>query len=204
MSSKANGVDPQLPLALLRAVRETDTPPELMPEEDLEAAFPQRLGLSGVIDSQIREFRRLARRRRRVEIRQVEALLKLIARRPDADRIFESAGHALAERKFRRLRGLRRLARHLPEALRYRIAARALRSASGDVLIATDVSVVPSPFELRADETLTARVDPDGRACRLYGALAAGSVEAYGASPGSVLHLECEGRGDECCVWRLS
>ncbi|MEE8517979.1 MAG: hypothetical protein V3S98_02505, partial [Dehalococcoidia bacterium] len=85
-------VDPRLPLALLEAVQEQDTPPELLPDEQPELSFPQRLGLSGVVLDQVREFRRLVKKRRKVEIDQVEALLELVARRSDAHEIFDATG----------------------------------------------------------------------------------------------------------------
>lgn len=204
MSADHQPIDPQLPLALLLAVRRQDTPGDLLPDENPERSFPGRLGLSDVVERQIREFRRLARRHRRVEVDQVEALLRLIARRPDAGTIFDVAGRTLADRIAGGLRGqLRGLVRHLPESLRYRAAARVLRGARGDVLIARDASVRFDPFELRAVDVLTARIDPSGSACRLYEALMAGLVQLHGGDARSTVHVECETRGDEACVWRI-
>lgn len=200
----ARDADARLPLALLRAVRQRDMPPELLPDEDLEVSFPQRFGLSGVVDRQIQEFGRLARRGRRVDLPQIEALLRLIARRPDAEHVFDAAGRNLAENAVGGWGRMRELARHLPESLRYRVAARTLRSSLGDVLIAGQAMVVPSPFELKADDSLTARIDPEGRACRLYGAMTGRVVEIHGLEGGAVVHPECEARGDEACVWRLT
>jgi hypothetical protein len=204
MNEKRELVDPQLPLALLRAVRRQDTPAELLPDEDPEQSFPHRLGLSDVVERQIREFERLVRRRRNVEAPQVEALLRLIARRPDAETVFDAAGRSLARLTLQGAGRVRRLARHLPSPIRYRAAARALRSAHGSVLIAARATVHHSPFELRTDDALTARADPHGTACRLYGALATAVMELHGTEPGTVVHFACEARGDDSCVWQTA
>jgi predicted hydrocarbon binding protein len=71
------------------------------------------------------------------------------------------------------------------------------------VLVAGTVSVSLDPFELRALDALTARVGRSGSACRLYGALVAGLVELHGARTQNTVHVECQARGDEACVWRI-
>ncbi len=92
MTRENRDVDARLPLALLQAVQLQDTPPELLPEEHPRSFYPNRLGLSDVIEDQIRQMRRLARRRRRVGEAHVEALLELVARRSDAGAVFDAAG----------------------------------------------------------------------------------------------------------------
>jgi len=189
---------------LLCAVQQQDTPPELLPDENPRSFFPHRLGLSGVIEEQIREFRRLARLRRGVDEAQVEALLGLVARRPDAGDVFAAAGRGLAGLHFSGLRGaLRRVARRLPMALRRRAAVRTLRTAHGAFLVATDLAVEPEPLAIRATDALSARAGGDGAACQLYASLAASLLELSGAGATTVVHPECQGRGDRCCVWRV-
>lgn len=204
MSSSSRSVDPRLPLALLCAVQQQDTPPELLPDEHPRAFFPHRLGLSGVVEEQIRRFRRLARLRRRVDEAQVEALLGLVARRPDAGDIFAAAGRGLADLHFSGFRGtLRRIVRRLPMPLRRRAAVRTLRTAHGAFLVATDLAVEPEPLEIRATDALSVRAGTEGAACQLYASLAASLLELSGAGPTTVLHPECQGRGDPRCVWRV-
>ncbi len=198
-------VDPRLPLALLEAVQAQDTPPELLPDERLELAFPQRLGLSGVVLDQVREFRRLVKKRRKVEIDQVEALLELVARRSDAHEIFDATGRSLAGLRFAGVMGrMRRIAWRFPPRVRYYTAARGLRKAHGRFLIAGSLKVASRPFEVRATDTLTARIGGNGTACWLYSGLAAGLVDLSGAGPATIVHPECQAQGDQCCVWRLA
>jgi hypothetical protein len=203
MSPKTRTVDARLPLALLRAVRRQDTPPELLPDENLDFLYPQRLGLSSVIDKQIRQFKRLARLRRRVGEDRVEALLALVARRSDAGAVFEAAGRELAGLHFSGLGAYRRLSRRLPAGLRRRAALHALRAAHGALFVAADLSVEPSTLEIRASNALTARVGVQGSACTLYGALAAELLELSGLGAHGAAHPECERRGDPRCVWRV-
>lgn len=195
-------VDARLPLALLRALKQQDTPPELLPEEDAGSFFPTRLGLSGVIEIQIRQFRRLARARRRIELAQLESLLTLISRRPDAGEVLTAAGRELATYHFSGLFGsIRRLLRRFPRPLQRRAARRAIQSAQDDFLIAADSSVQASPLELHAVEPLTARVGEYGAACKLYESMVGELVDRIGLGPARVTHTECHRYGHERCVW---
>jgi predicted hydrocarbon binding protein len=190
---------------LLRAVQRQDTPPELMAEESPGSMFPHRLGLSGVIDEQIRQFRRRARWRRRVDKGQVRALLELIARRSDAREVFSAAGRELASIHFSGPLGrMRRFARRLPETLRRRAALRALRKANDAFTVAADTTVNASPLQVRATDSLTAQVGGAGLACQVYASLAANTFELIGGLPMEVAHTSCQALGDEACVWELS
>ena len=55
-----------LPLALLQSTRSHDRPGEVLEDEDLSASLPRRLGLSGVIESQIQRYETAARSGKRV------------------------------------------------------------------------------------------------------------------------------------------
>lgn len=203
MRSSARNVDPRLPLALLRAVRQQDTPAEWLPDEKPTSSFPHRLGLSDVVQDQIREFRRLAQRRWRVEQSRVEALLELIARRPDATEIFAAAGRTLASLHFSGPSAvLRRSARRFPKPIRRRAALRALRAAAAAFLVAEETEVMASPLAIRATDALTARVGDAGIACSLYSSLAAGLLEMSGVEPAEVVHAECQARGADRCLWK--
>ncbi len=202
MSEPMRNVDARLPLALLQAVQRQDTPEEWLPDENPGSVFPQRLGLSGVVDGQVRRFHRLARWRRRVEETQVEALLELISRRRDAAEVFAAAGHGLAGYHFSGMPGFfRRIARRLPPRLRERAMVRALRTASGAFLVASEQAVEGAPLQVQATGALTARVRGAGAACQLYAALATKLLELSGAGDTRIIHSECQGRGDRHCVW---
>ena len=202
MNRSLGRVDARLPLALLQALQQQDEPVELMPNENPSAFFPNRLGLSGVIEEQVREFRRLARSRRPVAVDQVEALIELISRRRDSAAIFVAAGRELAGLHFEGLAGkFRRFVRRLPGPIKRRAAVRTLRTANG-ALVASGLTVERAPLEIRATDALTARVSGAGVACQLYASLASSLLERSGAGPFIVTHPECQGRGDPHCVWR--
>lgn len=197
-------IDSRIPLALLRAVKRADTPTDQLPDENLASFFPTRLGLSSVVEQQINQFRRLARWRRRVEARDVAALLELISRRPDAGEIFDAAGRELASFHFSGPIGtFRRFVKRLPQRARLRAAIRALRTARGTLIVAADVVVESSPLQVRAIDSLTATIGEDGAACQIYGSLAASLIEMSGAGSVEVVHVSCQGRGDASCVWEL-
>ncbi|MGD8699141.1 MAG: hypothetical protein PVJ43_07620 [Gemmatimonadales bacterium] len=204
MTGRKADVDAKLPLALLEAVRRQDTPEDWLPDENPASAFPHRLGLSRVIDGQVRRLHRLARKRQRVDETEVEALLELISRRRDAPQIFAAAGRRLARYYFAGLPGFfRRTSRRLPQRLRERALVRTLRTANGALLPARELAVDRAPLRVRARGALTARVPGAGSACQLYGAFAAQLLEMAGADSVRVEHTQCQGRGDADCVWEV-
>lgn len=204
MNAASESIDARIPLAVLAAMQQQDIPPELQPDEHPGSMFPQRLGLSGVIEEQVRELRRLARSGRGVEPAKVEALLALVARRHDAAEIFSAAGSELARLHFSGFSGsLHRFKRRLPRALRQRAAAKALRKASGSFLVATDVEVRRKPLEIRATDALTSRIGQYGAACKLYTSLASDLLARLGMGSMSVIHSDCQRLGAPQCVWHV-
>src|SRR5947207_2326821 len=78
---------------------------------------------------QLREYEGMVRRDAPADRSHVEALLRLVGRRPDADLVFADAGRRAARRAVRRLFVLTRLAaRTGPRALGYVAARRAARA----------------------------------------------------------------------------
>ena len=85
-------VDALLPLSLLEAVRNVDTPADSFEAEYVDELRNKRLGLSDTIYSQIRRHTEAVRRNKRIPQEEAIALAKLIGRRPDAEAIFRAAG----------------------------------------------------------------------------------------------------------------
>src|SRR5216117_311753 len=118
-----------VPLAVLEAVRNLDTPVEDGLSEFAEELLSKRLGLSATVAMQLREYEGMVRRDAPADSSHVEALLRLVGRRPDADLVFADAGRRAARRAVRRLFVLTRLAaRAGPRALGYVAARRAARA----------------------------------------------------------------------------
>ncbi|HKV72002.1 MAG TPA: hypothetical protein VJN62_12185, partial [Gemmatimonadales bacterium] len=87
-----------VPLAVLEAIRNLDTPVEDGLAEFADELLSKRLGMSATIAMQVNEYEGLVRRDATVDPTNVEALLRLVGRRPDADLVFADAGRRAARR----------------------------------------------------------------------------------------------------------
>jgi hypothetical protein len=111
-------VDARLPLSLLEAVRVVDTPEGNVEAEYIEELRTKRLGLSDTVYAQIKRYSEAVRRNERTVRDEAAALARLIGRRTDAHRVFESAGSLLAREAVDTVSGMRRGAiRRLPGML---------------------------------------------------------------------------------------
>src|SRR3954464_3803461 len=93
-------VDALLPLSLLQAVRNVDTPADGLEAEYVDELRNKRLGLSDTIYTQIRRYSEAVRRRQRTAQDEAIALARLIGRRPDAEAVFRAAGRFLAREAY--------------------------------------------------------------------------------------------------------
>lgn len=194
-----------LPLAILESVRQQDRPTELLEDEDLAASLPRRLGLTGVVDSQIHRYRIAQKRRERISADQVADLLRLVLRRPDSEAILREAGYALARQHVRKpLYRLAAVGRMLPRVLSCRLAEHSVQQLLRRIAGGVPARVTRNPFDVELDHPVTARVDRWAVACVLYGAAIERTVHhATGAAP-HVEHVECEARGDTRCRWTVA
>src|SRR5712692_10030230 len=189
-----------LPLAVLEAVRNLDTPVEDGLAEFADELLVKRLGLSSTVAMQLAQYETLVGRGARFARPHVEALLRLVGRRPDADLVFSDAGRRAARRAVRRLSGLSRLAAHLaPSALGYPMARRAARAVlGGDLHREQQV-----PVALVRD-SLAVSATPDGAACGVYGAAFAELLRLLVGFEGAMLHTSCRATGGAQCEWRAA
>jgi hypothetical protein len=189
-------IQAQVALALLEAVRDGDRPEEVMDEENVTITIPRRLGLSTVVDSQIRRYEDEARRRRRIPESEVQDLMRLMARRPDAGALFYQVGRGLeAEGSGPIL--VRALPTGVAAALARKRVAKRLRELFGTAL----VRMVGKPFEVEAVHGVLTAADPGGKACALVTGLADSVLERYRVGPGRVIHSTCRAFGEERCRW---
>ncbi|MES3035930.1 MAG: hypothetical protein V4813_18145 [Gemmatimonadota bacterium] len=111
-------VDARLPLSLLEAVRVVDTPEGNVEAEYIEELRTKRLGLSDTVYAQIKRYSEAVRRNERTVRDEAAALARLIGRRTDAQRVFDSAGSLLAREAVDTVSGMRRsMIRQLPGVL---------------------------------------------------------------------------------------
>jgi hypothetical protein len=186
-------------LALLEALRDLDRPGEILDDENVTLTLPRRLGLSGVVDAQIRRYQQEARHGRRVPESEVRDLIRLVTRRPDAEELFHQVGRSLTAAN-----GAPAWRAVLPRRVVVQMARRRIRRRLRALFGGRMVSVGRGPFRIDAASSLLLDVDPDGAACALVTGLAQAVMEAYGGvSRPVVVHATCMARGDGTCSWTL-
>lgn len=199
-----DGFRADLPLAILESIRQHDRPSEVLEDEDLAASLPRRLGLTGVVESQIHRYRIAKKRRERISYSEVGDLLKLVLRRPDCEPILREAGHTIAQQHGRKpFYRMATIGRILPDALATRLAAASLRRLLRRIGGGAPLRVTRKPLRVEMTNPVSASVDRYGIACILYSAAIEEAARlALGDRPG-VDHVRCEAREDEVCVWEL-
>jgi hypothetical protein len=194
-----------LPLTLLEAVRAHDRPEEVLEDEDLTVSLPRRFGLTGVVDTQIRQFEAAQKAGRNVRFDEVANLVRLVLRRPDAGLIIQDTGRRFAIWHFERKPGvLRRLYPKLPVRLSSAAAAAALRKSLKLVRAGTVITVTRAPFHVRIDGCEYARIDAEGASCALLTGLIQEQLRQYSATPTLVSHVMCAAKGGGRCEWALA
>lgn len=189
-----------VPLAVLEAVKNLDTPVEDGLTEFADELLVKRLGLSSTVQMQLAEFEQLVRKDARVDASHVEALLRLVGRRPDADLVFADAGRRAARRAVKRMSGVSRFAAHsAPRLFGHAAARRAARAVLGAELGREQrlpVAHVTDPIAIQAT--------PDGTACGFYGAGLVELLRLIVGYEGAMVHVACRARGGSRCEWRAS
>ena len=187
-----------VPLAVLEAVKNLDTPVEDGLSEFAEELLSKRLGLSPTVAMQLREYEGMVRRNAGADPSHVEALLRLVGRRPDADLVFADAGRRAARRAVRGLfSGTRLAARAVPRAFGYMAARRAARAVfAGELKRESQIPVA------RVSDPLALHATPDGAACALYGAGFTELLRLLVGFEGAMLHVSCRATGGTACEWR--
>lgn len=197
-------VAPFFPLVLLETLRDMDRPEEVLEGEDLSLSMPRRFGLNDVVFTQIHRFREALRRKRPQSTAEVENLIRLVIRRPDAEEIFEEAGRRMARAAWEERSGVyRRTVRHLPSRLAFRSARRATQRLFRQIVGSGRLTVRPSPVSVLIDNCLSAAADPGGAACALYTGVIAETMERYTGRECHPEHSQCEARGKAVCEWTV-
>lgn len=203
-SSSTGSITPIFPLLLLETMRDMDRPEEVLEAEDLTASLPRRLGLSDVVGVQIHRFREEVRQKRLQDVAPIEDLIRLVIRRPDAERIFEEAGRRVARHAWQQRPGaVRGAVRFMPGPVARISAHRAAKRMFAKLGGGGKLKVSRWPAELKIKRSLTARADPRGAACAFYGGAFAELMQFYTGRTYRVRHPHCETRGEELCHWTL-
>ena len=185
-------------LALLEAVRDHDRPGEVLDDENVSLTLPRRFGLSEVVDAQIKRYRQEARHGRRIPEPEVRDLIRLVVRRPDAQRVFHEVGRSLTA-----VEGPRWWRRMQPDRLKLNLARRRIRRRLSGVFGRKFVLTPRGSFRIESADSLLIESDPQGNACALVTGLSQAVIEAYGSGAKRVVHRSCRARGGESCRWEL-
>lgn len=191
-----------LPLAILEAMRNLDSPSDEEVAEYVDEMLKKRLGLSETVAAQIGRYETVVRRDGPVSAEELEQILRLVSRRTDAALVLADGGRRAARRAVRRLGPMTRWsARHLPRFFRRAVGFRASRRAATEVFAASFGTEGLQTVAVIA-HTIPVRATPDGAACAFYAAAFAELLRQLVDFDGAMLHSRCRCRGDERCEWR--
>jgi predicted hydrocarbon binding protein len=194
-------VDALLPLSLLEAVRDLDTPGDL-DSEFVDELRNKRLGLSDTVYLQIKRYADAVRKRQRTAQDESVALARLIGRRPDAEAVFRAAGRYLAREAYRTISPVTRGAlRILPSVIARPVALRRSRRIAERYLNGT-VRRVGGYVLLDVPRSVTLNTAPGSVGCSYYEAMLRELLALLIGGVGSVDHVRCAGRGEGSCEWR--
>ena len=193
-----------IPLSLLEAIRNLDTPVEDGLDELAEEIVVRRLGLSPTVAAQIQRYRQAAEKDGGVDLDEAVSVLRLVGRRADAPLAFADAGRRAARYATRvhprpawtfSQRGVGGLSRRIAQ----RSAAHLARRAFGG-----ELGPAAEGVQVRMDEPLSVKALPDGAACDFYGAAYGELLRRVTGFEGAMLHEQCRARGDAACLWRTA
>ena len=195
-------VDALLPLSLLEAVRDVDTPVGELETEFVSELRNKRLGLSDTVYAQIKRYSEAVRRNQRTAHDEAVALARLIGRRPDAEAVFRAAGRHLAGEAYQTIPGMtRRILLVLPSLLARPLAlGRARRIAAR--YFNGNVSRVGSSVLLEVPNSVTLDSAPRAAGCAYYEAGLRELMRLLVNGAGNVEHVRCSARGEGTCAWR--
>jgi hypothetical protein len=161
-------VAPAFPLALLEAVRSHDHPGEVLEDEDLTVSLPRRLGLTGVIGTQIQRYEAAQRSGGTVRLDDVVNLIRLVMRRPDAQPILIETGQRVARWHFGRSPEFwQKLLHKVPASFALRSARRSAVKLLKSLHAGSRIEAA-KPFTIRVHDCLAAEFAEDGTGSALY------------------------------------
>ncbi len=193
-----------IPLSLLEALRNLDTPVEDGMDELAEEIAVRRLGLSPTVAAQIQRYRQTAERGGAVDTDEVLSVLRLIGRRPDAALVFADAGRRAARYAAKsRGRPSRTLARLSPKGVAHRLALRGVGRLARTIFDG-ELSQRDRTIEIRMTSPMSIVAAPGGEACLFYGAAYQELLRGLTGFEGALLHEGCLSRGEPLCLWRTA
>ena len=193
-----------IPLSLLEALRNLDTPVEDGMDELAEEIVVRRLGLSPTVAAQIQRYRQSAERGGTVDTEEVLSVLRLVGRRPDSALVFADAGRRAARYTAKgRGRPSRTLARLSPKSVARRLALRSVARLARSIFDG-ELSQRDRVVEVGMQSPLSIVAAPGGEACLFYGSAYLELLRGLTGFEGALVHESCLGRGGTACRWRTA
>ena len=195
-------VDALFPLSLLEAVRNVDTPMDLLDTEYVDELRNKRFGLSDTVYTQIKRHTEAVRKGQRTGSDEVIGLAKLIGRRPDAEAVFRAAGRYTARQSYQTISSVNRsLMRILPAALARPLAFRYAKKIAARYL-GGNVRRVGAFLMVDVPRSITLGTAPGSVGCTYYESSLRELLQRLIGSIGAVEHVRCAARGEGTCEWR--
>ncbi len=190
-----------LPLALLEAVQNIDTPPDDGLGALADELAAKRLGLSPTVAAQVGRYRAQVSSGGEVDEEEATAVFRLVGRRPDAALVFADAGRRAARYAAKR-RGTatRAMIAAAPGRASVALSLRATARLARRWLLA-DMAVSEGQLRCEMADSPGLRARDDGAGCQFYTAAFAELLRQVGDLEWSVVHETCRGRGDCRCLW---
>ena len=188
---------PSVALVLLEVIKEQDRPTEILEDENPTQTLPRRLGLSDVIEAQIRRYREDAKGRRKLSDDELRDLFQLVLRRPDANRVFFLAGARIVGD----VRRPPRLARLFPRAMAFSRAKREVIRTFKHLFGRRMGAFAPGGFVLEGAGLFFFQSDPRGHACNFVTSMCEEIIRRHFGRGARVSHTICQSRGDSTCRW---
>lgn len=194
-------------VTLLEVIRRQDLPTEVLEAEDPSVTMPRRLGLSDVIERQIRAYREDMRRGRKLTDDEFRDLVHLVIRRPDGEEVFYRAGRALALGDDEAVhasspprQGWRKV---LPKGMAFFLARRRVSARLRSLFGRKVGGFANGPLHLEARQHILYECDPGGDACAFATGLAEAVVRRYAGPGWRVVHGKCQAHKDAVCKWTV-
>jgi hypothetical protein len=193
-----------IPLSLLEAIRNLDTPVEDGLEELAGEMVSKRLGLSPTVAAQINRYQEMAKKDAQVSVEEAISVFRLVDRRPDAALVFADGGRRAARHALR----AGRFPGKSPVTVNPGFVARTmgLRRAAGAAkrIFGGDLKVKGAVAAAEIHSPLSGVVARSGKGCGFFGAAFGELLRFQIGFEGVMIHERCRARGDTVCQWRGS
>jgi predicted hydrocarbon binding protein len=195
-------VNARIPLSLLEAIRRIDTPDDPTDTEYVAELRNKRLGLSDTVFTQIRRYTDALKRGQRIPFAEAEGLGTLIGRRPDAEELFQNAGHILASEVYADISATTRgTIKTMPGFVSHPMALKQLRSAAEKFFDGT-LERTGSFLSLKVKDSVTVNGSPRSGGCQFYETAFRDLLKLLIEAGEQVDHVHCAQRGEGFCEWR--